>query len=98
MLIADGQLVGLEILGHPKAWDAVAERTLGASLLHGAQPTQEHDTAAAADEWLAKLQDAEVSYHPGLGEGEDLELEAPELEGTGLSWNGDIVYFAAFGA
>ena len=98
MLIAGGELVGLEILGHPKAWAAVAERTLGSYLGSGSGTASKQNAGAAAGKWLERVRHAEVSQHPGLGEGEDLEIEAPELEGTGLSWNGEIVYVAAFGA
>jgi hypothetical protein len=51
---------------------------------------------AAPGEWLARVQAARVSVAPGLGLGQDLEIEGPGLAGVGLALDAFSVHVAVF--
>lgn len=49
-----------------------------------------------ARNWWAKVLEASLSQHPSPGAGEDLRIDAGDLIGSGLLWNGTLVHFSCF--
>jgi hypothetical protein len=97
IVLSDGALVGLEATGHDTLWSTVAHATL-ASYLMGS-----HRGSAAAREargtpaeWLARVQAARVATAPGLGLGQDLDVDGPGLAGVGIALGALIVHAAVF--
>ena len=97
VVLAEGALVGFEVTGHHALWSVVSAPTL-ASYLMGRHRGNEvsREGRAAPGEWVARVQAARVSVTPGLGLGQDLEIEGPGLAGVGLAFDGFSVHAAVF--
>jgi hypothetical protein len=99
IVLADGALVGLEVAGHHALWSALSEATL-ASYLMGSHRGGGggRGTRATPAEWLARVQAARVTTAPGLGLGQDLDVDGPGITGVGLAFGALPVHVAVFPA
>ncbi len=99
LVLSGGALVGLEAAGHHGLWSELSAPTLASYLMGYARG---HERArrerAGAGEWLARVQSARLAASPGLGLGQDLDLQAPGLSGVGLAMDGGPVHVAIFPA
>lgn len=99
LVLSGGALVGLEAAGHHGLWSELSAPTLASYLMGYARG---HERArrerAGAGEWLARVQSARLAASPGLGLGQDLDLQAPGLSGVGLAMDGGPVHVAVFPA
>ncbi len=99
LVLADGALVGLEAAGHAALWSQLSQPTLASYLMgHHRGHERARPARAAASEWLSRLQSAQLRTTPGLGLGQDLDLQAPGLSGVGLALEGWPVHVAVFPA
>ena len=48
--------------------------------------------------WWEKILSAKLTRHASPGTGEDIRLDTPELLGSGLYWNGNLVHLSCFPA
>jgi hypothetical protein len=100
LFASEGVFLGLELAGHPDTWKALAPRTLPSYLIDrdwlagkAAKPAESH---ADASLWLERLKKAPLDVAPGLGLGEEVDVEDAALGGSGLWFGGDIVHMAVF--
>lgn len=104
----DGQLLAMDVLGHPENWASMAERLTKAYLLAGmdapamAGPIAFGGGGAPAksepvEPWLRRIVGAHVRLRPGVGLGTHLTLAAPGLNGAGLWTEGGPAHLAVFG-
>jgi len=80
-------------------WSALSLPTLARYLMgrhRGNGVSREGRAAPGA--WLARVQSARLSVAPGLGLGQDLEIEGPGLAGVGLALDAFPVHVAVFPA
>jgi hypothetical protein len=97
IVLADGALVGLEATGHHALWSSLAEATLASYLMGSHRGSGAgREARATAGEWLARVTAARVTAAPGLGLGQDLDLEGPGLAGVGLALGALTVHVAVF--
>lgn len=84
------RLLGLELVGHPGAWKAMAQRTIASyALAAGSMERREPDDEAAspertAAEWIEAVRAARITVRPALDLGRDLELAGPGFVGSAL--------------
>lgn len=85
-----GRLLGLELVGHPEAWSAMAQRTVASYALAAgslqrreAEGGEERPERSAAD-WLEAVRTARITVRPALDLGRDLELAGPGFVGSAL--------------
>jgi hypothetical protein len=99
VVLADGALVGVEVTGHHGLWAIVCEPTLASYLMGWRRGTSAgRGQAATATEWLARLQSARVRTAPGLGLGQDLDIEGRGLAGVGVALGALPVHVAILSA
>jgi hypothetical protein len=94
-----GRLVGFDMLGHPRNWDAVAER-LSHSYVLGSLHDDDEDEgqpARTAEEWLDTIAGAKATPEPTPGLGVRFSLDDGALVGGGLWHAGRIAHLSAFG-
>jgi hypothetical protein len=84
------RLLGFELVGHPGAWKAMAQRTIASyALAAGSMGRRGPDHEAAspertAAEWIDAVQAARITVRPALDLGRDLELAGPGFIGSAL--------------
>lgn len=99
-----GRLLGLESVGHPEAWNAVARRTIASYVLAaGSLGRCERGGAGAppgrsAAEWLEAVRTARITVRPALDVGRDLELTGPGFVGSALWHDGAPAHLSVFSA
>lgn len=92
LVMHEGRLVGLEVVGHPDAWRGVSERVLWSYLPALSDPdlvrhARSRQARPDPDAWLRELSSATVRPQPAVGMGEDLDIRADGLMGSGV-WLG----------
>jgi hypothetical protein len=97
--MAGGTFLGLELAGHPDTWDELADRTLPAFLMDrdwapkakaGATPSGD------ASAWLGRILKSPIALTPGLGQGQEIDVEDDEFTGSGLWHDQQVVHLAVF--
>jgi len=98
LLEAEGVFLGLELAGHPDVWAALAPRTLPGYLMDARWAGDRAGGAAKSDAhvWLEKLKRAPLDVAPGLGLGDEVDVEDAALGGSGLWFGGAVVHMAVF--
>jgi hypothetical protein len=101
LVMAGGTFLGLELTGHPDTWDALADRTLPAFLMDRSWAPDEAGVKKGrrpkASTWLRRIQKARITLTPGLGQGEEIDVENGSLAGSGLWHDDQVVHLAVFG-
>jgi hypothetical protein len=96
-----GRLVGLDLLGHPRNWGALAHR-LASSYVLGSLDDDDSEPAPrerrSRADWLKSIAAAPVTVRPAAGLGQQVALSAPGLVGGGLWHEGRPAHLAVFGA
>jgi hypothetical protein len=100
LVMAGATLLGLELAGHPDTWDELADRTLPALLMDRSWAPDEARTKKGrrpkASTWLRRIQKAQIALTPGLGQGQEIDVDEGGLHGSGL-WHDDrMVHLAVF--
>ena len=99
LVMAGGTFLGLELAGHPDTWDELADRTLPAFLMDrdwapkakaGATPSGD------ASAWLGRILKSPIALTPGLGQGQEIDVEDDEFTGSGLWHDQQVVHLAVF--
>jgi hypothetical protein len=100
LVMAGGTFLGLELVGHPGTWDELAVRTLPALLMDrdwaptgSAAPEAEPADAAG---WLGRILNSSVALNPGLGQGQEINVEDDAFTGSGLWHEQQVVHLAVF--
>jgi hypothetical protein len=97
LFTAEGLFLGLELAGHPETWSALASRTLPSYLVDRAWAVgKEKAPEADVSSWLERLKKAHLEVGPGLGLGEEVDVEDAALAGSGLWLGGSVVHMAVF--
>jgi hypothetical protein len=84
--LANGGLLGLEIIGHPDSWASLGRRLLPSYLMAAEQApgAPVAATGNGASDWLARVAGARVTSRPSRGLGDQLALEGQGFVGAGL--------------
>jgi hypothetical protein len=100
LVMAEGHFLGLELAGHPATWDELADRTLPAFLMDPHWVDQaladRPGPGRSAEDWLSLLQETPLTSTKGLGLGQEVDLEAPGLGGSGLWHDDQMIHMAVF--
>lgn len=99
LALQDGRLVGFDLLGHPRNWDALSHR-LACSYVLGSlddDPDSAVRVRRSREEWLRTIAAARVKARPSAGLGQEIVLADPTLVGGGLWHEGRPAHLAAFG-
>jgi hypothetical protein len=102
LALVHDRLLGLELVGHPKTWAALARRILPSYAL-GAEsasrdPEFEGTRAGKPDEWLSALANAKADFRRARGKGMDGVIRSDAVTGSCL-WNeGSIRHVVVFAA
>jgi hypothetical protein len=97
IVLADGALVGVEVVGHHDLWSALSEATLASYLMEWTRGRGNAGTTGVSPaEWLSRVQSARVKTSPGLGLGLDLDVAGPGLSGAGLALGDLPIHVAVF--
>ena len=101
LVLASGGLLGLEIVGHPESWAALARRTLPSYVLAADAAAREPRGGAEAPrhratEWLAAVAAAEVRVRPSRGLGTQLAIAGQGFTGAGLWHEGRPAHLVVF--
>ena len=99
IFLAEGKILGCELL----ATSDLFARALGKIVRSFAFEvlSSKETKAISTDEamsWWEKILSANLTRHASPGAGEDIRLNTPELLGSGLYWNGNLVHLSCFPA
>jgi hypothetical protein len=85
----EGDLVAMEVVGHPATWEPLFGRVL-ASLAPEVADRPRGRRRRGSGEWMGAIRDAALRLvdRPAVGIGRDVELETRHLIGSGV-WMGD---------
>jgi hypothetical protein len=101
LALEGGRLVGLDLLGHPRNWGALAHR-LASSYVLGSLDDDDSEHAPrerrSREDWLKAIAGAPVTVRPSAGLGQLFALSGPGLVGGGLWHEGRPAHLAVFGA
>lgn len=108
LVLLDGRLLGLDLLGHPANWASLSTRLMKSYVLAGldvprppgsapADPPADSHPLENVQSWLGRVAAAGVRSRPGAGHGTQLAIEAPGLVGGGLWWKDHVAHLAVFG-
>ena len=88
LVLHEGHLVAMEVVGHPTTWAHLFPRVL-ASLVPAAEQARGRRRRGSG-EWMGAIRDAalRLTERPAIGVGRDVELETRHLIGSGV-WMGD---------
>jgi hypothetical protein len=89
LALRQGDLVAMELVGHPETWAPLFGRVL-ASLVPDAADMPRGRRRRGSGEWMGAIRDAALRLRerPAVGIGADVELETRHLIGSGV-WMGD---------
>lgn len=100
LAVADGRVLGFDIVSRPEAYAHLHERLLR-SYLMDTPPSSTHfqasDPAAAAREFLAAAATAEEQRFESVGLGQDYRYNGKDIVGSALVHEGQVVHMAFFG-
>lgn len=89
-------VVGLDLFDSPATLAAVLPKLVESYALDAIDAHGEHPAKTSPEALLAHIAKARVAAFPGVGEGEDLRLQATGLSGGALARDGRIVHLCAF--
>ena len=100
LALSDGLLVAIDMVGSAATWSHLAERALRSLLPAASDPEASASRAGArrqsASEWLEVLGAARIARRPAIGLGDDFELAADGLIGSGVWLDGHPAHLSAF--
>jgi hypothetical protein len=100
LALSDGLLVAIDLVGSSATWGHLAERALRSLLPAASDPEARASRPEArrlsAEEWLRVLGGARIARRPAIGLGDDFELAADGLIGSGVWLDGHPAYLSAF--
>ena len=100
LVLAGGRLVGLDLLGHPRNWGALAHR-LASSYVLGSlaeAPGLAPRAHRSREEWLQAIAASPMKARASAGLGQQVVLSDPALVGGGLWYDDRPAHLAVFGA
>lgn len=100
LALSDGPLIAIDLVGSSATWGHLAERALR-SLLPAAFDSEASASRPdarrlSAEEWLRVLGAARIARRPAIGLGDDFELAADGLIGSGVWLDGHPAHLSAF--
>ena len=89
LALREGDLVAMEVVGHPTTWRHMFDRALS-SLVPAAMDAPRGRRRRGSGEWMGAIRDAaqRLTARPAVGIGRDVELQTRHLIGSGV-WMGD---------
>jgi ARG/rhodanese/phosphatase superfamily protein len=100
LALSNGLLVAVDLVGSPATWSHLAERALRSLLPAATDPEVRASASRArrlsAEEWLQALGSAQIERRPAIGLGDDFELAADGLIGSGVWLDGHPAHLSAF--
>ncbi len=100
LALSEGLLVAIDLVGSAATWGHLAERALRSLLPAASDPEASASRPDArrlsAEEWLRVLGAARIARRPAIGLGDDFELAAEGLIGSGVWLDGHPAHFSAF--
>jgi ARG and Rhodanese-Phosphatase-superfamily-associated Protein domain len=100
LALSDGLLVAIDLVGSSATWGHLAERALRSLLPAASDPEASASRPEArrlsAEEWLRVLGGARIARRPAIGLGDDFELAADGLIGSGVWLDGRPAHLSAF--
>ena len=100
LALGDGLLVAIDLVGSSATWGHLAERALRTLLPAASDPevsaSRPDARRLSAAEWLRVLGEARIGRRPAIGLGEDFELAADGLIGSGVWLDHHPAHLSAF--
>jgi hypothetical protein len=100
LAVSNGLLVAIDLVGSSATWGHLAERALRSLLPAASDPevtaSRPHARRLSAAEWLRALGAARIARRPAIGLGDDFELAADGLIGSGVWLDGHPAHLSAF--
>jgi len=99
LAIADGHVLGFDVVSRPGVYARLHERLLRSYLLETgavAPAVAEADAAQTADQFLHTALVANERRFPSAGIGEDYRYSGPDIVGSALATEGQVVHMAFF--
>jgi hypothetical protein len=100
LALSDGLLVAIDLVGSAATWGHLADRALRSLLPAASDPEASASRPDArrhsAEEWLRVLGAARIARRPAIGLGDDFELAADGLIGSGVWLEGHPAHLSAF--
>ena len=90
-------VLGLEMLGTPALFAKVCGKVIRSFAFEVlSEPELNGASIEAATRWWDKILKSRVTGHTSPGTGVDIRVEAEDLIGSGLIWNGVVVHFSCY--
>jgi len=100
LVLADGQLVVLELAGSEETWRHLAGRALASLVPAASDPALRRKRGGgrrqSPDEWLASISAARVVVRPATGLGADVEIVTASTVGSGVWLEGRPAHLSVF--
>ena len=100
LALSDGLLVAIDLVGSAATWGHLAERALRSLLPAASDPEASASRVGArrqsAKEWLEVLGAARIARRPAIDLGDDFELAADGLIGSGVWLDGHPAHLSVF--
>jgi hypothetical protein len=100
LALCDGLLVAIDLVGSAATWSHLAERAVRSLLPAASDPEASASRPGArrlsAGEWLQVVGAARIARRPAIGLGDDFELAADGLIGSGVWLDGHPAHLSAF--
>jgi len=100
LAVSDGLLLAVDLVGSPLTWSHLAERAFRSLLPAASDPEVQASKPGACrrspSDWLRTLGEARIARRPAIGLGEDFEIAAEGLIGSGVWFEGHPAHLSAF--
>lgn len=101
LALVGGGLLGLELVGHPDTWNALAHRLVPSYVLAASDGVSWPAPAGGApartaEEWIAEIARAGMRLGPARGLGTEFALAGSGFAGAGLWYDGRPAHLAVF--
>jgi hypothetical protein len=100
LAVSDGLLLAVDLVGSPLTWSHLAERAFRSLLPAASDPEVQASKPGACrqspSDWLRTLGEARIARRPAIGLGEDFEIAAEGLIGSGVWFDGHPAHLSAF--
>ena len=100
LAVSDGLLIAVDLVGSSATWSRLADRALRSLLPAASDPEVQASKPGARrlspSEWLRTLGEARIARRPAIGLGDDFELAADGLIGSGVWLDGHPAHLSAF--
>lgn len=100
LAVSEGLLLAIDLVGSPLTWSHLAERAFRSLLPAASDPEVQASKPGACrrspSDWLRTLGEARIGLRPAIGLGEDFEIAAEGLIGSGVWFDGHPAHLSAF--